>query len=241
MKKESSRKRRFHLDPRIKVLILVMIATIEMFNLNIWVMGVIGAIPFFLYLTDHRISGAIKYSIVFGLSVLAHVFRTDMQINMVLNMVIVLLGGFVLKLFPAFATGEYILKSTSVSEMISAFSAIGLNRKMLIPLSVMFRFFPTIRREHAAIHDAAMMRGVSIGRKRFWKNPGQAFEYRIVPLMITVANIGNDLSAAALSRGLDNPARHTTYTDVKIGMTDIITLICIVMSVTAVFVISKLI
>ncbi|MCR5430949.1 MAG: energy-coupling factor transporter transmembrane protein EcfT [Lachnospiraceae bacterium] len=240
MNKEAPRKRRFHLDPRIKVLILVLIATVEMFSLNIWVMTAIGLIPVFLYLTDHRVSGAIKYSIVFGLSVLAHIFRADIQLNMVLNMVIVLLGGFVLKLFPAFATGEYILKSTSVSEMMSAFSAIGLNRKMLIPLSVMFRFFPTIRREHAAIHDAAMMRGVSIGRKRFWKNPGQAFEYRIIPLMITVANIGNDLSAAALSRGLDNPARHTTYTDVKIGITDVVTLICIIAVVTAVFVFTTL-
>ena len=33
--------------------------------------------------------------------------------------------------------------------------------------------------------------------------------------MISIANIGEDLSAAALSRGLDNPVKHTNYTDVK--------------------------
>jgi len=238
MNNTNSSKRKFHLDPRTKVLILALIATIEMFDISIYLIAAIGVIPVFLYLTDHRISGAIKYSIVFILSVLAHVFRTDIQLNMVLNMVIVLLGGFVLKLFPAFATGEYILKSTSVSEMMSAFTAVGMSRKMLIPLSVMFRFFPTIRRESAAIRDAAMMRGVSIGRKRFWKNPGQAFEYRVIPLMISVANIGNDLSAAALSRGLDNPVRHTTYTDVKIGLTDYITVSVIILYLAGVHVIS---
>ena len=203
-------------------------------NVSIEFTIAVGIVPFVLYLADGRISGAIKYALMFGLAVAAHFLRSDLQINMVLNMVIVLLGGFVLKLFPAFACGEYFLKSTSVSEAMAAFSAMRIGRKMLIPLSVMFRFFPTISRERAAIHDAAAMRGITIGRKRFWKNPGQAFEYRVIPLMISVANIGNDLSAAALSRGLDNPVRHTTYTDVKIGRTDIIAVLIIALFLTIV-------
>ncbi|MCR4721552.1 MAG: energy-coupling factor transporter transmembrane protein EcfT [Lachnospiraceae bacterium] len=219
--------RKLHLDPRTKILILAAIATLEMINVSIEFTIAVGIVPFVLYFADGRISGAIKYAFMFGLAVAAHFLRSDLQINMVLNMVIVLLGGFVLKLFPAFACGEYFLKSTSVSEAMAAFSAMRIGRKMLIPLSVMFRFFPTINRERAAIHDAAAMRGITIGRKRFWKNPGQAFEYRVIPLMISVANIGNDLSAAALSRGLDNPVRHTTYTDVKIGRTDIIAVFAI--------------
>ncbi len=230
--------RRLHLDPRTKILILAAVATLEMINVSIAFTIAIGIIPFVLYLADGRISGALKYAFVFGLAVAAHFLRSDLQVNMVLNMVIVLLGGFVLKLFPAFACGEYFLKSTSVSEAISAFSAMKVGNKMLIPLSVMFRFFPTVNRERAAIHDAAAMRGITVGRKRFWKNPGQAFEYRVVPLMISVANIGNDLSAAALSRGLDNPVRHTTYTDVKIGKTDIIAVFTITLLLTIVALIS---
>jgi len=226
--------RKLHLDPRTKIVILAVIATLEMINVSIAFTIALGIIPFVLYLADARISGAIKYAFAFGLAVTAHFLRSDLQINMVLNMVIVLLGGFVLKLFPAFACGEYFLKSTSVSEAISAFSAMRIGNKMLIPLSVMFRFFPTVNRERAAIHDAAAMRGITVGRKRFWKNPGKAFEYRVVPLMISVANIGNDLSAAALSRGLDNPVRHTTYTDVRIGGTDIIALLAITLFLTIV-------
>ncbi len=228
------RTKRFHLDPRTKVLILALIATVEMFDINICVMSAVGLIPFLLLLSNCRIKGACKYLFVFGLSVFAHVFRTDIQINMVLNMIIVLLGGFVLKLFPSFACGEYILRSTSVSEMISAFTAMGMSRKMLIPLTVMFRFFPTIKQENDAIHDAALMRGMTMDRKMFWKDPARAFEYRVIPLMINIANIGNDLSAAALSRGLDNPVRHTAYTDVKIGMVDVLTVVCCIGLVSSV-------
>ena len=42
-------------------------------------------------------------------------------------------------------------------------------------------------------------------------------EYRFIPLMISVVKIGDDLSAAALTRGLDNPVRRTNIT--KVGFT----------------------
>ncbi|MCR5278562.1 MAG: energy-coupling factor transporter transmembrane protein EcfT [Lachnospiraceae bacterium] len=230
-------RRGLYLDPRTKVLILALIATTEMFDINIYVITIVGLIPFLLLLSDRRVSGAFKYLFVFALSVLAHIFRADMQINMVLNMIIVLLGGFVLKLFPAFACGDYILKSTSVSEMMSSFSAMGVSRKILIPLTVMFRFFPTIKQENDAIHDAAMMRGMTVDGAAFWKSPGRAFEYRVIPLMISVANIGNDLSAAALSRGLDNPVRHSAYTEVRLRPADVLVVLFCVTVIAAALII----
>ena len=122
--------------------------------------------------------------------------------------------------------------------MISAFNKMKVSRKFLIPLSVMFRFAPTISQERHAIHDAAAMRGIIITRKKFWENPLQAFEYRIVPLMISIANIGEDLSAAALSRGLDNPVRHTNYTDVRFTKKDFFAVLLTVLFLSSVYLIS---
>ena len=48
------------------------------------------------------------------------------------------------------------------------------------------------------------MREVQFGTKKFWQNPAALIEYRFIPLMISVVKIGDDLSAAALTRGLDN-------------------------------------
>jgi len=234
-------KRKFHLDPRTKLFIIALIATLEMMDKHILVTAALGVIPFVLFLSNRQFAGAFKFLGIFSLAVLAHIFRADMQINMVLNMIIVLLGGLVLALFPAFACGDYILKSTTVSEAISALEKLKVGRKITIPLSVMFRFFPTIRQEHRSIHDAAMMRGLTIGRKRFWKNPAQALEYRVVPLLISIANIGTDLSAAALSRGLDNPIKHTTYADVKMTRRDYLTILAIVSFLTLVYLLSSLV
>ena len=63
----------------------------------------------------------------------------------------------------------------------------------------MFRFFPTIREENESIRAAMKMRGVRFGGGKV----GQILEYRIVPRITCTAKIGEELSAAALTRGLD--------------------------------------
>jgi energy-coupling factor transport system permease protein len=228
----------FHLDPRTKLLLIIVIATLELMDVNIWFTIAVGTVPAFLFVSNRQFLGAVKYYLLFLFAAFIHVHRVEVQINMFMNMFVVLLGALVLKLSPAFACADYIIKSTGVSEMIAAFNKMKVSRKFLIPLSVMFRFVPTISQERHAIHDAAAMRGIVITRRKFWENPLQAFEYRMVPLMISIANIGDDLSAAALSRGLDNPVRHTNYTDVRFTRKDLIVTVMIVLFLTSVYFIS---
>lgn len=232
-------KKKFKLDPRTKLLIIIVIATLEMVDINIWFTVAVGTIPFLLFLSNRQYLGAIKYFVLFSLAAFIHVHRVSIQLNMFLNMIVVLLGGLVLKLAPAFTCGDYIIKSTSVSEVIAALGKMKVSRKFTIPLSVIFRFFPTMNQERHAIHDAAAMRGIIITRKKFWENPMRAVEYRVVPLMISIANTGDDLSAAALSRGLDNPAEHTTYADVKFTGRDLFAVLFVVIFLTSVYLISR--
>ena len=49
------------------------------------------------------------------------------------------------------------------------------------------------------------------------QNPMALLEYRFIPLMISVVKIGDELSAAALTRGLDNPAKRSSIT--RVGFT----------------------
>ena len=67
-------------------------------------------------------------------------------------------------------------------------------QKIVIPMSVVFRFFfPTVKAEYAAIRDAMKMRGITTLR-----SPMKMLEYRVVPLMMSIAKIGErELSAAA--------------------------------------------
>lgn len=170
-----------------------------------------------LLLTNRQYKTATVFFCLFAAGLFVQAIQNSVQFPMIVNMLVVLLVGLVLRLFPAFVMGAYIIKSTTASECITALGRMHIGRQITIPLSVLFRFIPTMQEESAAIKDAMRMREVQFGTKKFWQNPAALIEYRFIPLMISVVKIGDDLSAAALTRGLDNPVRRTNIT--KVGFT----------------------
>ena len=118
---------------------------------------------------------------------------------------------------PGIMMGAYLIASTSVSEFIGAMERMHLTEKIVIPLSVIFRFFPTVSEEYQAIRDAMKMRGIRFGGK----NPFLMVEYRLVPLIVSVVKIGDELSAAALTRGLGAPGRRTNLCRIGFHVQDL--------------------
>ena len=100
-----------------------------------------------------------------------------------------------------------------------------LSEKIIIPLSVMFRFFPTVMDEAASINAAMRMRGIYMGGK----NVGKMLEYRLVPLMTCCVKIGEDLSAAALTRGLGGEVKRTNICKIGFHIQDyLLFVVCLI-------------
>lgn len=100
--------------------------------------------------------------------------------------------------------------------------------KIVIPLSVIFRFFPTVIDEYRAITDAMRMRGVSFGGGK----PTAILEYRIIPMMTCSLKIGEELSAAALTRGLGAPIKRTNICKIGFHVQDFLCLaVCCLVAV----------
>ena len=75
----------------------------------------------------------------------------------------------------------------------------------LMPFAVVFRFFPTVLEEYRSIRDAMRLRGVG------WRSgPVALVEYRLVPLVAGMVKIGDELSAASVTRGLGGEAVRTS-------------------------------
>ena len=89
-----------------------------------------------------------------------------------------------------------------------------------IPMSVMFRLFPTIGSEWKSIRRAMAMRGIHAGGAR----AGEMLEYQLVPMMTSTVRIGEELSASALTRGLGAPVRRTNICRTGFRAQDIILL-----------------
>lgn len=143
-----------------------------------------------------------------------YLFNDTVRNNIRIGTIIIsLLAQFGTRWFPSAMMGYYLLSTTKVSEFVLAMQRMHIPEAFIIPFSVMFRFFPTISEEAGSIGNAMRMRGIT--GKNFFKNPQAVLEYRIVPLMMSVVTIGNDLSAAALTRGLGNGKKRTSIC--KIG------------------------
>jgi energy-coupling factor transport system permease protein len=85
-----------------------------------------------------------------------------------------------------------------------------------ISLAVVMRFFPTIKEEYASIRDAMKMRGIMLGGG----NAVRMIEYRMIPLLFSCVNIGDELSAAAITRGLGGKVKRTSVETLKMGPAD---------------------
>lgn len=113
------------------------------------------------------------------------------------------------KFLPCLIVGRWILTKTEVSEFVAVMWKLRLARGAIIPLSVVFRYFPAIREEWASVRTAMKMRGIHV-----------SLEHILVPLLMSAVNVSEELSAAALCRGLDNPGAHTSLVQVKFGRCD---------------------
>lgn len=129
------------------------------------------------------------------------------------------------KFLPCFILGKWILTKTEVSEFVAVMWKLRLPQTVIIPLSVVFRYFPTIKEEWASIRTAMKMRGIHV-----------SLEHIMVPLLMSAVNVSEELSAAALCRGLDNPEPHTCLVQVRFHFSDII-----VWSITGVLAITAII
>ena len=60
-------------------------------------------------------------------------------------------------------------------------------------------------------------------------------EYRLVPLMVSVVKIGDELSAAALTRGLGAPVKRTNICKIGFHVQDIVIILLFLLCFTLFF------
>ena len=224
----SDNKKGILLDPRTKLFMLVTITTLMFSTSNEGVMNVVkpilSLIPFALILSERRFKTAGKYALLYAACFVLERLALNVWSGM-LSFMVLAVASIMTRFAPGIMTGAYLISSTSVSEFISAMERMHITEKIIIPLSVIFRFFPTIGEEYQAIRDAMKMRNIRFGGR----NPFLMIEYRLIPLMVSVVKIGDELSAAALTRGLGAPVRRTNVCEIGFHVQDIIAIVlCLV-------------
>ena len=142
-----------------------------------------------------------------------------------LQSVLALMLYIITKILPTVILARYIVKTTRVSEFLTAMNRMRVTDKITIPISVIFRFFPTVVEEARAINDAMRMRGIEMGAKK----AAETVEYRMVPLIASCSIIGEELSAAAMTRGLEVGKKRSCIWNIRFGFLDILVIgLCVI-------------
>ena len=142
-----------------------------------------------------------------------------------------LMHGIMVHLIPCMLMAAYAVSTTTVSEFILGMEKLHVPPLITIPLSVMFRFFPTVIEEATSVNDAMRMRDIRLGGR----NVGKMVEYRLVPIMMSSLRIGEELSAASLTRGLGAPTKRTSICEIGFRAQDIVVLTICAFALVAVF------
>lgn len=211
---ENTQQSGLKLDPRTKLLLLI--------TISVLVLGGVGSdhlpllvpllclLVFGLLLTARKYRAAFFYLAVYSCAYFAAVWILP-HLSGFPYFLLLGSAGIFSRVMPGVAMGAYVVGTTTVSEFTAAMQKMHVSEKIIIPMSVMFRFFPTVGEEFASINAAMRMRGIRFGGGKI----GKMLEYRLVPLLTCSAKIGEELSAAALTRGLGGEIRRTNIC--KIG------------------------
>lgn len=216
------------LDPRTKLLMVITVSLIMIGggyggSMDI-LCPVMAALPFALLLVSRRWFASLVYAALYIFASLSTHFFLSRTYGF-LNFMIVASCGIFSRFMPGIMMGYFLVTTTTASSFLSAMDRMRVSEKITIPLAVMFRFFPTVGEEYAAISDAMRMRGISLAGG----NPLAMLEYRLVPMMICCVKIGEELSAAALTRGLGAPVKRTNISKIGFHIQDVVfILICLI-------------
>ena len=109
---------------------------------------------------------------------------------------------------------------TTPPGMLSAFlSRLRMPTPFILGLLVVFRFFPTMRAELKGVGRSMKNRGLTAAGQLL-AHPVQSMEYVLVPFLLRVLQLADQLSVSAVARGAERPGVRGSYYEKRIGARD---------------------
>lgn len=104
--------------------------------------------------------------------------------------------------------------------MLSAFlSSLRMPIPFILGLLVLFRFFPTMRTELKGVGRSMKNRGLTAAGQLL-SHPVQSMEYVLVPFLLRVLQLADQLSVSAVAKGSECPGVRGSYYKKRAGTLD---------------------
>lgn len=123
-----------------------------------------------------------------------------------------------LRLLPGFMMAKFAINSSSMSEIASSLKKMKVPDTIVIPITVMARFFHATKEDYRQVKDAMYLHGLT--NKRLFFHPIKLFEYRIIPLFMVLTKTADDVSVSAMTRGLKIGKVRSSLSENSFGVLD---------------------
>ncbi len=230
---EQERIRGLRFDPRTKVALLVLLDTAVFLGRSLpYEIGVFLACALLVGMGG-MLSASLRCCMAFFLLVAVQwVVGPSMASSAALSLVQFVTVA-ARKVLPCALVAYWAVGTTTVGEFSAALWESRMPRGAVVTTSVIFRCFPTIGEEWRAIRSAMRMRGIGTGAMSWIVHPAQTMARLYVPLFASIATISDELAAAALCRGLDDPGPHTSLSEIGFRIQDRVALALVAVGVLA--------
>ena len=164
-----------------------------------------------------RYSQILKFIISYVfLSLVAYIISTC-KITLITDLFGTLVYIF-LRMIPVMMIAYILVKDIKSNELLSSFEQIHLPKKLMLSITVALRFFPTYKLEIKMIRESFKMRNIRIKLSE----PLKFLEYWIVPVLMRINLISEEMTATAMTKGVESPNKRTSFYNTKMKKVDYI-------------------
>lgn len=209
-----------HTDPRTKIFVLLICAVAITISPSLYYEGGLVLLIFIYGIASgkpkYSVITALVYGVLIGIAVLSNLYLTG-----ALRLMFTTFSDFIGKMFPCGMMGGLLIGTTQVSEFMAALNRMHIPKSVVIPVTVMIRYIPMIQEDWGYIKDSMKMRDVAPSFFGVITHPSQTVECVYVPLMMDASKMADEISAAAVTRGIETPKPRTCMKQIHFGIADI--------------------
>lgn len=213
---------KFRMDPRAKLYLLLLANLMLFFHVGTGAEAVAVSLFLLLFFLSGRIRSGIRLAVLYFELLAIDLWAVPHAGEGILMNFLSLISVGVRMMLPCIITGAYAFTTTTVGELTCALRRMHVPESVIIPCAVVVRFFPTVKEDYRQIRAAMALRGIAEGKAALLRHPAESLEYILMPLLMNGNNVAQDLSVAALTKGIGLPGTHTCMVELKLTVWDFV-------------------
>lgn len=206
-------------DPRTKLLILALTSVSVFLNGSLVVECLFISIPLILCFLAGERKKPLRYALLFLALFLVQLVLIR-HLPVAVGGILYMFAVYIRKLIPCFMLGYYLISTTKVSSFLAGIGRFRLPKGFTIALSITLRYFPAMGEEWRSIRDAMALRGICPSAKAMLLHPLRTMEYVYVPMLVSASRISDEISQAAITRGIDHVGERICLEEVRFTIRD---------------------